>query len=297
MPGRPVELILARRIANPVIIVDEVCKAGHATSTTGSRHGFADALLSLIEPATAAAWECPFFRLPFDLSHVLWVMTANDGRSVPAPLRSRCPVINLPDISSAQMATFAETEGRRMGLSDAAVEAILDALDRANYGRHDSKANGKERCPPLAGGRACVGRSVLQVTVSGRSGTGDSHRSGADDHGRGTDHRKGASGQRPQCSSQEARPSGADTREDGTVGGMRDGSKSEGLCCGGRCRHRGSGHGGTAPDPFADTGLRGTGGKTGSKAGGRQQRFHVQSSGDRRCSQDEHGKKSTIGRK
>jgi hypothetical protein len=131
LPGRPVELILARRIANPVIIVDEVCKAGHATSTTGSRHAFADALLSLIEPATAAAWECPFFRLPFDLSHVLWVLTANDGRSVPAPLRSRCPVINLPDISAAQMAAFAETEGRKLGLSDAALGAILDALDRA----------------------------------------------------------------------------------------------------------------------------------------------------------------------
>jgi hypothetical protein len=58
-------------------------------------------------------------------------MTANDGRSVPAPLRSRCPVINLPDISAAQMAAFAETEGRKLGLSDAAVGAILDALDRA----------------------------------------------------------------------------------------------------------------------------------------------------------------------
>ncbi len=68
LPGRPLDLILAKRIANPVVIVDEICKAKRATSNKDHAYSFADALLALIEPATAAAWECICFRLRFDMS-------------------------------------------------------------------------------------------------------------------------------------------------------------------------------------------------------------------------------------
>ncbi|MCL7466743.1 AAA family ATPase [Phaeovulum sp. NW3] len=131
LPGRPLELILAKRIANPIVIVDEVCKAKHGTSTSGTGHSFADALLALIEPATAAEWECPYFRLQFDMSHILWVMTANDVDRAPEPVRSRCQVIQLPDITPAQIADFAMAEGRRMGLSEAGIAAVLDTIEAA----------------------------------------------------------------------------------------------------------------------------------------------------------------------
>lgn len=131
LPGRPLDLILAKRIANPVVIVDEICKAKRATSDKGHGFSFADALLALIEPATAAAWECNYFRLRFDMSHIVWVMTANDVHLTPEPVRSRCQVICLPDITLVQMAEFAVRQGRQMGLSEAGVAAVLDALDRA----------------------------------------------------------------------------------------------------------------------------------------------------------------------
>jgi len=131
LPGRPLDLILAKRFANPVIIVDEICKAKRGTSTGGTGFSFADALLSLIEPGTSTEWECPCFRLQFDMSHVLWVMTANDVHKVPEPVRSRCQVIQLPDITRAQLKAFARAQSQKMGLSDPGVEAILEAIDRA----------------------------------------------------------------------------------------------------------------------------------------------------------------------
>ena len=131
LAGRPLDLILGKRIANPVIIVDEICKAKRGTSTSGTGFSFADALLSLIEPATSAEWECPYFRLRFDMSHILWVMTANDVHKVPETARSRCQLIQLLDITPTQLSTFARTRGQKMGLSDPGVEAILEILDRA----------------------------------------------------------------------------------------------------------------------------------------------------------------------
>ncbi len=58
-------------------------------------------------------------------------MTANDVHLTPEPVRSRCQVIQLPDITDAQMADFAGRQGRQMGLSEAGIAAVLDTLDRA----------------------------------------------------------------------------------------------------------------------------------------------------------------------
>jgi hypothetical protein len=131
LAGRPLDLILGRRIGNPVMIVDEICKAKRGTSTSGTGFSFADALLSLIEPATSTEWECPYFRLRFDMSHIVWVMTANNVHKVPETVRSRCQLIQLPDITPAQLNEFARVQGQKMGLSEPGVEAILKALDRA----------------------------------------------------------------------------------------------------------------------------------------------------------------------
>lgn len=131
LPGRPLDLVLSTRVSNPLIIIDEVCKAKQGRSEKGNSFSFADALLSLIEPATAANWECNYFRLRFDMSHILWVMTANDVHRTPEPVRSRCQVIELPDISPAQLADFALGQGRRMGLSEDGIAAIVEVLDRA----------------------------------------------------------------------------------------------------------------------------------------------------------------------
>lgn len=74
---------------NTVVIIDEIEKAGDVRSTSGTRHSLTEALLSLVEPATAPRWDCPYYRPPFDMLRIGWVMTANSRRGLPEPLLSR----------------------------------------------------------------------------------------------------------------------------------------------------------------------------------------------------------------
>jgi ATP-dependent Lon protease len=87
------------------------------------------ALLPLLEPATSGNWSCPYFEVRFDMSWVIWVLTSNDWRGLPEPLLSRCPPIGLPEITRADLVAFARRVGARRGLSEASIEAIVEALE------------------------------------------------------------------------------------------------------------------------------------------------------------------------
>ncbi len=111
--GIPVEMMLEHRIANPVIVVNEVCKAGQQIgSTSGSVSSITTALLQVLEPETAARFECPALRIRFDMSRVNWILTANDLDNVPAPLRDRCRVCKMPDVTPDIAALMFETVHR-----------------------------------------------------------------------------------------------------------------------------------------------------------------------------------------
>ncbi|MBK5927898.1 AAA family ATPase, partial [Rhodobaculum claviforme] len=81
--GRALELILQHRVGNPVVFVDEIEKAGRATATSGAAFDLAAALLPLLEPETARAWTCPYFRVGFDMSRISWILAANSLRGLP----------------------------------------------------------------------------------------------------------------------------------------------------------------------------------------------------------------------
>lgn len=100
-PGIPVETILATRVANPIIVVDEVDKAGTVYGTKGGSTSITTSLLQMLEPGTARAFECPFYRVPFDMSRVVWIMTANDVETIPEPLRDRSRLFVLPKLTAA----------------------------------------------------------------------------------------------------------------------------------------------------------------------------------------------------
>jgi len=134
-PGRVLETILRTRIANPVIIVDEVEKAGAPTSRNGNTFGLAQALLPLLEPLTAESWSCPFFQVKFDMSWVVWVLTSNTYRLLPEPLLSRCPPLRLRDLTEAELIGFVRREGKVRGLSEDVIEAIAEALGQASTSR------------------------------------------------------------------------------------------------------------------------------------------------------------------
>jgi ATP-dependent Lon protease len=78
--------LLSERIANPVVIVDELDKA----ASENEQHGrIVDALLAMLEPRTAAAWPDPFLFTPADISAVTWIIVVNEADRLPEALRSR----------------------------------------------------------------------------------------------------------------------------------------------------------------------------------------------------------------
>jgi len=129
-PGRLINTILAHRVGNPVVVVDEVEKSGRATSSKGQSYSLTGALLPLLEPLSAANWSCPYFEVKFDMSFVLRVMTCNNYRVLPEPLLSRCPPIRLRALTLTELIDFAKRHGEQKGLSPFSTENIAEAIQR-----------------------------------------------------------------------------------------------------------------------------------------------------------------------
>lgn len=104
-PGRVIETVLQTGVANPVIVVDEVEKAGAATSQKGHSFGLAESMLPLLEQMTATRWTCPYFQVRCDISWIVWVLTSNDYRRLPEPLLNRCPPIRLRNLDQPHLSS------------------------------------------------------------------------------------------------------------------------------------------------------------------------------------------------
>ena len=102
-PGKVFETLVDGQYANPVLVVDEIDKAGgeHAYDPLG-------ALYSLLEHDTAGSFVDEFAEVAIDASQVIWVATANDARAIPDPILNRMNVyeVDAPDRAAArQIAT------------------------------------------------------------------------------------------------------------------------------------------------------------------------------------------------
>ncbi|MYA87306.1 MAG: AAA family ATPase, partial [Boseongicola sp. SB0662_bin_57] len=130
-PGRPLQTVMSSRVANPVIVVDEVDKGDTKRYTSGGSLAFQPALLGLLEPGSAQRWQCPYYRIGVDMSHLSWVLTANEIGLVSEPVRSRCEIVQLGDLSVEELSGFAERQATRLGLPAAASGAVQRAIERA----------------------------------------------------------------------------------------------------------------------------------------------------------------------
>lgn len=130
-PGRPLDTMIDARLANPIVIVDEVDKAGDMRSTRGISAAFEPALLGLLEPESSRAWDCPFYRLRFDMSHLSWVLTSNWLSRVSEPVLSRVQVLSLPHLTVADLQGFARRRAVDSGLSATGTEALVEAVGQA----------------------------------------------------------------------------------------------------------------------------------------------------------------------
>ena len=98
-PAFPTSLVISSGIANPVVILDELEKAG-GNSWNGS---LLEALLPMLEQRSAAKYFDVFIEASVDLSGVVFLGTANDPERMPRPLRDRCRILAFPSPERAHL--------------------------------------------------------------------------------------------------------------------------------------------------------------------------------------------------
>ncbi len=130
LPGRILQAVRRAEVSNPVIMLDEVDKLGR-----DFRGDPASALLEILDPAQNHTFRDHYLDLPFDLSNVFFVCTANSLESIPGPLLDRMEILSLPGYSEEEKLAIAQQylvprQRENTGLSETQFPLAESALQR-----------------------------------------------------------------------------------------------------------------------------------------------------------------------
>jgi ATP-dependent Lon protease len=169
MPGRIIQGMKQAGAKNPVFLLDEVDKLG--VSFQGDP---ASALLEVLDPAQNDSFTDHYLGVPFDLSEVLFIATANFLQSIPGPLLDRLETVNFAGYTEREKLEIAKRylvprQVRENGLTpeqfavtDAALSAIVSSYTREAGVRQLEREIGKLGRKVA---RRIAGGDVQRVTV------------------------------------------------------------------------------------------------------------------------------------
>ncbi|MEX1141213.1 MAG: endopeptidase La [Thermoleophilaceae bacterium] len=128
MPGTILRAIRDAGSSNPVLMIDEIDKMG-----ADFRGDPSSAMLEVLDPEQNSSFRDHFLDLPFDLSNVLFITTANQLEPIPAPLRDRMETIQLAGYTEEEKLEIAKRylvprQVDRNGLVKSKIELTEPAL-------------------------------------------------------------------------------------------------------------------------------------------------------------------------
>ena len=136
MPGKIISAMITAKSQNPLMLLDEIDKLA------GDFRGDpAAALLEALDPEQNNTFKDHFLDIPYDLSHVLFITTANDLGGIPGPLRDRMDIIELPSYTRVEKYNIARKHllpkqlkacglAGRVTLSQSALYGLIDGYTR-----------------------------------------------------------------------------------------------------------------------------------------------------------------------
>jgi len=137
LPGQVIQGMKKSGTINPVFVLDEIDKIGH-----DFRGDPAAALLEVLDPEQNDTFSDHYLEIPYDLSKVMFIATANVGDTIPAPLRDRMEIIEIPGYTRREKLDIArqhlvpkqiEDHGLKTSqveLTDAALQVIIESHTR-----------------------------------------------------------------------------------------------------------------------------------------------------------------------
>ncbi|MBP9988491.1 MAG: endopeptidase La [Ruminococcus sp.] len=137
MPGRIISAVKSAGTSNPVILLDEIDKLGK-----DYKGDPASALLEVLDGEQNSTFTDHYTDLPFDLSKVMFITTANDKSTIPAPLLDRMEVIELPSYTHEEKFNIAKKHlipkqiklhgltAKQMKINDSALHLLIDGYTR-----------------------------------------------------------------------------------------------------------------------------------------------------------------------
>jgi ATP-dependent Lon protease len=137
LPGQVIQGMKKAGTVNPVFMLDEIDKIGH-----DFRGDPAAALLEVLDPEQNDTFSDHYLEIPYDLSKVMFIATANVGDTIPAPLKDRMEIIEIPGYTRREKLDIARVHlvpkqldehgisPEQVTLEDAAIESIIDHYTR-----------------------------------------------------------------------------------------------------------------------------------------------------------------------
>ena len=137
MPGRIIYNMMLAKSMNPVFLIDEIDKMA-----SDYRGDPTSALLEVLDPEQNTIFRDHFLEVPFDLSNVLFIATANNIQDIPAPLLDRMEVIELSSYTTSEKFSIAKEhlipkEIEKNGLNKEQIcfddDAIMAVIEEYTY--------------------------------------------------------------------------------------------------------------------------------------------------------------------